>query len=84
MRGLGATAMREFILLRQRDGAWTLFGHAKAGDGLFWLASGIADWDPVEARWTRPASSDYATAERASLSLDGWRGRPVPQSFFAN
>jgi hypothetical protein len=72
--------MREFILLRQGEGDWSLFAPTMIGSGLFLLASGPADWHPSEARWTRPASDDYEMAERRFLALHSWQDRSAPQS----
>jgi hypothetical protein len=72
--------MRQFILLRQEDGAWSLFAPTMIGRGLFLLASGPADWNPLEARWTRPASGDFEMAESRFLALHAWQAGPTEQS----
>jgi hypothetical protein len=72
--------MRQFILLRQWDGGWSLFAPTMIASGLFLLASGPADWDPAEDRWTRPDPDDYDSAERTFEGLHSWQGKSVPQS----
>jgi hypothetical protein len=61
--------LRQFFLVRQWDGAWSLLAPTLIDSGLFLLASGVADWDPLEARWMRPDSNDYDVAERTFGAL---------------
>ncbi len=76
--------MREFILLRDRNGSWSLFVPTKGSSHPLLLASGHADWNVVEGQWSRPCSSDYETANRKLVALQKPRPRSSRDSLWTN